>query len=66
VGERQLEGVEHGQEPEDECLAGAAFELGLLALGALAEVVEVGLQALQGVEELVPLAADACEVVGQE
>ena len=53
--ERALEVVEHGQELDDDPLAGAREELRLLSHHALAVVVEVGCDPTQVVEVLVPL-----------
>ena len=51
----EVEGVEHRKQPDAQSLGGTIEELGLLAHGALPEVVEVGLQAAEGVEVLVTL-----------
>ena len=55
VRRREVERVEHRQEPEAQALGGALQQLGLLAHRALAEVVEVGLQPPERVEVLVAL-----------
>ena len=54
----EVERVEHREQPHAETLGGVLQELGLLAQRALAEVVEVGLQAAERVEVLVALRGD--------
>jgi len=61
--ERPLEVVEHGKELLHELLRGTTHELVALAGGALAEVVELGLQALKRVEVIVALPRDARQLV---
>ena len=61
--ERPLEVVEDGQQLLDEPLGRARDQVALLARGALAVVVELGLQAPERVEVLVALAPDGLELV---
>ncbi len=60
--ERTLEVVDDRQELLDEPLGGARDQVGLVALGPLAEVVELRLQTLKRVEVLVALARDLLEI----
>ena len=59
--ERALEVVEHGQELLDEPLVGARDQALLVARGPLAVVVEVGGDALEVVQVLVPLRLERAE-----
>ena len=62
VRDRELEAVEHREQLFDEPFGRALDERGLLAQHALAVVLEVGLQATRGVEQVVALALQRVEV----
>jgi hypothetical protein len=60
MGGREVESIEHREQPHAQPFGGVFQQLGLLADGALAEVVEVGLEAPQRVEVLVALGGQNC------
>ena len=60
--ERPLEVVEHGQELLHDPLAGPRDQRFLVARGPLAVVVELGLDALEGVDQLLVLGAQRLEL----
>ena len=60
--ERPLQVVEHGQELLHDPLAGPRDQRFLVARGPLAVVVEVGLDALEGVDQLLVLGAERLEL----
>ena len=64
VGERHLERVQHGQQLVDQSFAGPVGRRVLIALHALAVVLEVGLQPAERVEELVTLVRQLCRDLG--
>jgi hypothetical protein len=61
--ERALEVVEHGQELLHEPLVGSRNQARLVTRGPLAEVLELRLDALEGVDELVALLPERLELV---